>query len=85
MDPLDIKHGTYIPYRVAAGRVAEPWHFGAAPAPELVKIFTAPAPTLLFGVHLILHGTFFVQQAEFFPVLKTVLWVHNTDFMISFV
>ncbi len=42
-------------------RVAEPWHFEPAPAPEPVKIFTAPAPTLVFGVHLfevILHGRY---------------------------
>ncbi len=68
-----------------AVRVAEPWHFGAAPAPEPVKIFTASAPTLLFGVHLILNGTFLFQQEEFFPVLKIVLWVHNIVFMTKFV
>ncbi len=34
------------------------------------------------GVDLILHGTFLVQEAEFFPVLKTVLSVHKTIFMI---
>ncbi len=63
----------------------EPWHFGAAPAPEPVKIFTAPAPTLLLGsisFCMVPVPTFLVQQAEFFPVLKIVLWVQNIDFMI---